>query len=115
MRASLRAGIALLYIGIAGCTLHSARDDLGALMQREVGKSLDDPGSYRAGHPRLRIGARTLSNGNSEEEFRAGFRDACPVFFEVDRSSGKVVSWRFGQPDDNCIFAAPLAPPADRK
>jgi hypothetical protein len=96
---------------LGGCTLHSARDDLGALMQREVGKGPDDPDSYRARYPKLRIGAQTLRNGNSEEEFQAGFRDACHVFFEIDKSTRKVVTWRFGQPDDNCIL---VAPPAQR-
>jgi hypothetical protein len=100
----MRAWIALLCLAAAACTLHSARDELSALMQREVGKTLHDPDSYRASHPKLRIGARALRNGNIEEEYRAGFRDACPVFFEVDRSTGKVVGWNFGQPDDNCIL-----------
>jgi len=77
------------------------------VMQQEVGKTLADPGSYRASHPKLRIGARKLKNGNTEEEYRAGFRDQCPVFFEVG-PDGKVVRWRFGQPDDDCILGAPL-------
>ena len=104
-----------LVFALGACTVPSARDELGALMQKEVGKTLADPDSYRAGHPKLRIGARRLANGNSEEEYRAGFRDQCPVFFEVDRASGRVLGWRFGEPDDDCILGAPLFPDASKK
>jgi len=93
---------------VGSCTLISARDELGALMQKELGKTLDDPDSYRAQHPKLRIGARKLANGNTEEEYRAGFRDQCPVFFQVERATGKVTGWRFGEPDDDCILGKPL-------
>ena len=92
----------------------SARDELGAVMQQEVGKTLDDPASYRAQHPNLRIGARKLSNGNTEEEYRAGFRDQCPVFFEVERGTSKVVGWHFGTPDDDCILGMTLFPDASK-
>jgi len=79
----VRACILFLCVAVVSCTLPSARDELGAVMQREVGRTLADPDSYRASHPKLRIGSRKLSNGNLEEEYRAGFRDSCPVFFEV--------------------------------
>lgn len=104
-----------LVLGLAACTVPSARDELGALMQKEIGKRADDPDSYRAQHPKLRIGARKLANGNTEEEYRAGFRDQCPVFFEVDRASGKVTRWRFGEPDDDCIAGMTLLPDTSNK
>jgi hypothetical protein len=105
----VRAWIVLSCLALGSCTLQSARDELGALMQQEVGKTLDDPASYRAQHPKLRIGARRLANGNTEEEYRAGFRDQCPVLFEIERGTGKVTGWRFGQPDDDCILGKPLS------
>ena len=104
----MRAWLLLCCLALGSCTLLSARDELGALMQKEIGKTLADPDSYRAQHPKLRIGARRLANGNTEEEYRAGFRDQCPVFFEVERGSGKVTGWRFGEPDDDCILGKPL-------
>jgi len=91
----------------AGCSLFSARDDLAQLMDREVGRTADDLDSYRANFRELRRGARELPNGHLEEEWRTGFRDNCPVFFEVDPASGKVLGWRFGLPDDDCILAQP--------
>ena len=63
----MRAWIVLSCFALVSCTLTSARDELGAVMQREVGKTLADPDSYRAQHPKLRIGARKLANGNTEE------------------------------------------------
>jgi hypothetical protein len=111
----VRAWILLLGIALASCSLPSARDELGEVMQREVGKTLQDPDSYRASHPKLRIGSRKLSSGNLEEEYRAGFRDSCPVFFEVERDTGKVVRWHFGEPDDDCILGRPLFPDASKK
>jgi len=104
-----------LVLGLGACTVPSARDELGAVMQKEVGKTLADPDSYRAQHPKLRIGARKLANGDTEEEYRAGFREQCPVFFQVDRASGRVVGWRFGEPDDDCILGAQLFPDAPKK
>jgi hypothetical protein len=106
----VRARIVLSCLALGSCALLSARDELGAMMQKEVGKTLDDPEGYRAQHPKLRIGARKLANGNTEEEYRAGFRDQCPVFFEVERASGRVIGWHFGQPDDDCILGAPPLP-----
>jgi hypothetical protein len=105
-RTFARACALLLLAG--GCTLMSARDELGEVMRQEIGKTLDDSGSYRASHPKLRIGARKLSNGNVEEEYRAGFRDQCPVFFEVDPATGRALGWHFGTPDDDCILGKPL-------
>jgi hypothetical protein len=94
-------------ITAAGCSFLSARDDLAKLMDREVGRTPGDLDSYRANFPSLSRGSRKLPNGNLEEEWRAGFRDDCPVFFEVDPETRKVLAWRLGLPDDDCILADP--------
>ena len=92
---------------LAGCNANFGRDDLDTMMQDEVGRTRTDPESYRARHPNLRLGERALSNGHVEEAYRIGVRDNCVVRFEVDPASGKVVTWRFDVPDEDCILANP--------
>jgi hypothetical protein len=106
--------IVVLSLCLAGCNLQFGRDTFDTQMQAEVGKTADDPDSYRARNPSMRVGSTPLRNGNVEEEYQAGFRSNCRVFFEVDKSTRKVVGWRFGQPDDDCYLSTSISAPEKR-
>jgi hypothetical protein len=103
-----------LCSALVGCT--AGRDNFYKEMGGDIGKSADDPSTYRVRHPGLRVGMNKLSNGHLEEEYQTGFRLNCRVFFEIDGATQKIVNWRYGQPDDDCILPAPAeAPPGARR
>jgi hypothetical protein len=93
----------LLAALLSSCAGGNARQNLADWMQDQVGKHADDPNTYRSRYGRFRLGTVALANGNTEEEFRAGRAD-CRVFFEIDRSTRKIIAWRYGQPDNNCVL-----------
>jgi len=78
--APVRAWMTLLCLARrrAPCT---ARATSWAADQREVGKTLRDPDSYRASHPKLRIGRARCATAIARRNTRR-VPDACPVFFE---------------------------------
>lgn len=45
-----------------------------------------------------------LANGNIEEEFKSGTRHKCRVYFEIDKSTERVVGWRYEGSEDDCVI-----------
>ena len=100
---TLRATIALtLSALLTACLYTSGHKVFLHNMQFEVGKSADDPYSYRNLYRRRLLSAKDLPNGNLEEEFPDGRRERCRVFFEIDKVARKIVSWRYEGTEDDC-------------
>lgn len=117
-RLPVRIAALALCAALVGCAL-LGRDNFEQVMGADVGKPADDPSTYRVRHPELRIGAHKLRNGHVEEEYQAGFRNNCRVFYEIDEATRKIVNWRLrqDQPDDDCILPpqpAPAKPAPDK-
>lgn len=74
-------------------------------MQHEVGKNSDHPYLTRNLYRDRLMSSRTLPNGNTEEEFAAGSRLRCRVFFEVDNKAKIIVGWRYEGSKENCSIA----------
>lgn len=71
------------------------------MMQRQVGKSADDPHTLINGYAKDRGPAHPLANGNSEQQFRFG--PGCDVYFEIDKLSRRIVRWRYEGSEQSCV------------
>lgn len=73
-----------------------------AMMQRQVGKGVDDPHVYLNYRSAYR-GTKVLPNGNTEEQYDGGGPD-CKVYFEIDRLPQKIIGWRYEGGDKHCVI-----------
>jgi len=89
-----RAFAIALCAVLAACA--SSRGEMDKYLDEQVGKSIDDPASFRAQQAQKRIHTGRLRNGHTEEEYLVGFRDGCRVFLELDPQQRKIVNWRYG-------------------
>lgn len=102
--ATLRSILVLaLYASLSACATGVAHENFKKVMDRQVGKSADDPGAYLVYYRESRIGAKVLPNGNTEEQYRAG-RGSCRVYFEVAKTTRKIVGWRYEGTQDDCAI-----------
>jgi hypothetical protein len=92
----------ILFESLSACAFQSAQENFSHWMQCQVGKKVDDADAFTNRYPQLRVAVRNLPNGNLEEEYKAGYMLRCRVYFEVDTSSRKIVSWRYEGTDQDC-------------
>lgn len=104
LKTTLRSILALvLCTSLSACATGRAHENFKKVMDRQVGKSADDPGAYLVYYKERRVGATMLPNGNSEEKYRAG-RDPCRVYFQVDKATRKIIGWRYEGSEQNCVI-----------
>lgn len=101
---SKQAIILALCAGLTACAVSSPRGDLDKLLNEQIGKPVDDPSGFRVQQAKNRIATSRGPHGHVEEEYRVGLRQNCRVFLEIDNEARKVVTWRYGVPDDDCIL-----------
>ena len=99
------ATVCLMLRGCSACTLSGTpHDHCHAVMSNDVGqhKTRALIGRY----PRDVLARAEQPNGNEEVTFihRRSKGESCLVFFEVDRETGIVVSWRFEGTEEVCIW-----------
>ena len=91
---------------LSSCASLNPYDNWKAMMDAKVSESIDnDP--YGVGAQPVDI--KTLSNGNLEFRYvRKNFRGSCKYFFEVDKTTRKVIAWRYdGEDKDKACFVNP--------
>ena len=72
-------------------------------MELQVGRSADHQYAYGNRYPERRVATRVLPNGNVEEEYKVGSAWKCRVFFEIDKKTRTIVSWRYEGDEDVCV------------
>ncbi len=70
-------------------------------MSSTVGKRISDPGTWA--REDRGVSVQALENGN--EEYKYMFRRSCFYFFEVEKSTEVIVSWRFEGSEKDCQIA----------
>jgi len=94
----------LVVWGLAsGCLFPggTGHENFKSFMARDVGKSADDPDTYRNRYRSRLVGTRQLPDGNVEEQFARG---SCPVFFEINRRTNTIAGWRYEGTEENCVI-----------
>ena len=96
----------LLSLAIAACaSTDPAQENFKQVMDRQVGKRIDDPDAYPVFY-RLREGkSKQLPNGNLLQEYAAGRNQRCQLYFEVDQATRRIVRWSTEGSERNCVIA----------
>ena len=78
-------------------------------MSHQVGKSIDDPDAYPVFYRLRQLNSKALPNGNQEQEYAAGRKGECRLFFEVEPLSRRIVRWSYEGTERECVIpnAAP--------
>jgi hypothetical protein len=95
---------AAVCFSLAVCSSLTPHENFKTIMQRDVGSTTHDPYAYRIRARDWLLGTKSLPNGNIEEEFKAGRRLSCRVYFEIDKLAGKIVSWRYEGTEQDCVI-----------
>ena len=82
----------------------SPHENYKSIMQSDIGRSADDPSVYRKKAHFYFLGVKYLANGNAEEEYKAGRRLICRVYFEIDKGTAKIVGWRYEGTERDCVI-----------
>jgi hypothetical protein len=103
LKSTLRALLlAVLCTSLMACASGRAHDNFKNRMQRQVGRSADDPNTSINRYPENRGPSKTLSNGNIEQQYH--FRPGCEVYFEIDKAMRKIVGWRHEGAQEDCVL-----------
>ena len=93
-------------IFLAACASRADETNFGRVMDRQVGKHADDVDFYPALY-RLRLtNTERLGNGNTREEYAAGYRNRCKLTFELTPAR-RVVGWSTDGDRGECVIARP--------
>jgi hypothetical protein len=76
-------------------------------MESQIGKRADDADFYPVLYRLRQVESRTLPNGNSEDEYRAGRKGGCGLVFETEPGTRRVVAWRIHGPTGDCVILPP--------
>ena len=105
----MRSGFACAGVYVPGllwgCTFGSPADNHERFKrhrQADIGKGADDPNTDVGHLYSNRIGERTLPNGNTEIGFNHAGGKYCRYYYEVDRTTKKIISWRFEGTEKTC-------------
>ena len=85
----------------SSCKSLSPHENFKDHMSSAVGKKISDPHTWARDDRQVSV--RPLENGNVEHKYT--FRRSCWYFFEVEKSSGLIVGWRFEGSEKDCAIA----------
>ena len=97
----LIALVLVAFASLTACVAGSAHQNFKNIMNLHVGKYADSPSVSGSRNPDTRIGLITLPNGNVEEAYR--LNRTCHYYFEIDKTTGKIVSWRYEGSEQDCV------------
>jgi hypothetical protein len=94
--------LCLLVVGCA--TPNPARENFKQVMDRQVGKRIDDPDAYPVFYRLREAKSKQLANGNQLEEYAAGRNERCRLQFEVEPATRRVVRWSTEGSERDCVI-----------
>jgi hypothetical protein len=94
--------ITALTVLLAGCATGRAHENFLSYMQRQVGRSADDPNVPFNRYRQNRGAITTLANGNIQQQYLFG--PGCDVYFEIAKGPQTIVAWRYDGTKDTCYL-----------
>lgn len=94
--------VLVLCVSLTACASGRAYENFKNRMQRQVGRSADDPNTSMNRYPENLGDAKKLLNGNIEQQYRFG--PGCQVYFEINEESRKIVGWRYEGSEQECVL-----------
>ena len=98
----LRSTLVLITM-LAACATPVEHETFVRVMDRQVGKNVDDADFYPTYYKLKPAQSKRLNNGNNEDAYFAGRRAKCKVYFERD-ATGRVVRWRSEGDKGDCVI-----------
>ena len=100
----MRAAAAVAALLVAACATPPEHENFKRVMERQVGKSIDDADAYPVFY-RLRLAStKSLPNGNLEYQYAAGRRERCQLKFEVAPLTRQIVRWSYEGGERDCVI-----------
>lgn len=89
---------------VVACAAAPQNDAFRQVMQRQVGKSADDTDFYPTLYKLKQTNSQRLPNGNTKDEYAAGPKGKCRLFFETTQGARQVVGWSSEGDRDDCVI-----------
>ncbi|GEM_PF-2257972 len=92
----------ILCVSLTACASGRAHQNFKNSVGWDIGKKIDDQSILMNRYPEDRGERAVLPNGDIEQTYR--FRRSCLVYFEIDKSSQKIVGWRHEGTEQDCVL-----------
>jgi|SRR5689334_23242090 len=100
-----RWGLAPLMVLLLGCASSSAEhDNFKQVMDRQVGKGIDDPDAYPVFYRLRELNSKSLQNGNLQQQYAVGRNERCRLYFEVEPRTRRIVRWSSEGSESDCVL-----------
>ena len=96
-----------LLLATAACATPPEHENFKRVMDRQVGKLIDDPDAYPVFYRLRQTNTKQLANGNQQQQYAAGRNGRCQVNFEVAPLTRRIVRWSFEGKERDCVLQPP--------
>ena len=99
----------MLLVLVAACASGGGaeRDNFKLVMDRQIGKSIDDSDAYPVYYRLKQLNSKQLPNGNTQLVYAAGWNQKCQVGYEVSSVERKIVKWSIVDGAEDCVIYPP--------
>ena len=94
---------------LAACASGSGaeRNNFKQVMDRQVGKLIDDADAYPVYYRLKLLNSKQLPNGNTQHVYAAGWNEKCQVGYEVGAVDHQIVRWSIVDGAEDCVIFPP--------
>jgi hypothetical protein len=98
---------AFVVLLLAACATPPEHQNFKQVMDRQVGKKIDDPDAYPVFYRLRQVNTKQLANGREQRQYAAGRNGKCSLYFEVTPLTGRIERWSFDGAERNCVIVPP--------
>jgi hypothetical protein len=97
------ASLRLVVLAMVACA-SAEHENFKQVMNRQVGKGIDDPDAYPVFYRLREVNTMPLPNSNLQQEYAAGRNGNCRLYFEVDSTTRRIVRWSSEGAERDCVL-----------
>ncbi len=99
----------LLVLLVAACATPAEHLNFKRVMDRQVGKNIDDGDAYPVFYRLRQLNTKTLPNGRGQRQYAARRNGRCNLYFEVAPLTGRIEAWSFDGSERDCVIVPPVS------
>jgi hypothetical protein len=96
--------VALIALALAACATSAEHENFKQVMNRQVGKGIDDADAYPVFYRLRELTTKQLPNGNLLQQYAAGRSGRCTLSFEVEPRERRIVRWSSDGGERDCVL-----------